>query len=225
MSPVEMAMMDTAMNMITPVKMRPMGVIGTRSPYPTVLRVSTANHRASKKERNFSGLGIVLRNVNAQGRDVQHKQDHGKEQEELIPDQVKGLFKAGCGLIKPGQLENGQHTDNPQGIKNLPVRPEKHAQERHADNEIQNAHAAEDISLPRLGAQHPQDILKHKEIADPVIHLGRNPAYQRMNVRNGIQRVQHEPYQNQHPDDVLPGAEIGCALLGAGNQGHGGNQE
>ena len=76
----------------------------------------------------------------------------------------------------------------------------------------------------KIAAQHPQDVLKHKEIADPVIHLGRNAAYQRVNVRNGIQRVQHEPYQNQHPDDVFPGAEIGCALLSAGNQGHGGNQ-
>ena len=166
----------------------------------------------------------MLRNVNAQGRDVQHEKNHGKEQEKLIPDQVKGLFKTGRSFIKPGQLEDGQHADNPQGIKNLPVQPEKHAQERHADDEIQNAHAAEDISLPRLGAQHPQDVLKHKEIADPVIHLGRNAAYQRVNVRNGIQRVQHEPYQNQHPDDVFPGAEIGCALLSAGNQGHGGNQ-
>ena len=50
-----MAMMDTAMNMITPVKMRPIAVIGTKSPYPTVLRVSTANQRASKNDLNFSG--------------------------------------------------------------------------------------------------------------------------------------------------------------------------
>lgn len=48
-SPVEIAMMDTAINIITPVKIRPMGVIGTRSPYPTVLNVSTANQSASKR--------------------------------------------------------------------------------------------------------------------------------------------------------------------------------
>jgi len=176
-----------------------------------------------KKGTEFLGLGIMLCNINSQGSDVQHEQDHGEKQKKLIPDQVESLFKTGGGFIKPGQLENSQYADNPQGIKNLPVRPEKHAQERHADNKIQNTHAAENISLPRFGAQHPQDILKHEEIADPVIHLGRDTAYQRMNIRNGIQRVQHEPYQNQYPDNVLPGTEIGSAQLGAGNLGHGGN--